>query len=118
MQNDKISKLIDKIMPCSSCIYAYKERGSSASDCPKCNYKEDLVDQIKQFARDEWVLSVEKIEKILYELANNQLRGVIKVVDKKGLMNTGWDDIESEGGALDFSIIAEAISFKMRERIG
>ena len=79
--------------------------------------KNQAIQQIKQFARDEWVLSVEKIEKILYELANNQLRGVIKVVDKKGLMNTGWDDIESEGGALDFSIIAEAINSKMREEI-
>jgi len=34
---------------------------------------------------------------------------VVKAVDKKGLINTDWDDIDSNGGSLDFNVIAKAI---------
>ena len=108
MQKDKISKLIDKIMPCSSCIYAYKERGSSASDCPKCNYKEDLVDQIKQYARDEWVLNTKQINYALKRVRFNEESILLDSVK------------DSERVILCGSVrkrLAKAIHTKMRERI-
>lgn len=49
------------------------------------------------------------IEKVLEKLTVIQTTAVIKAVNKKGLMNTGWDDIDREGGHLDFKVIAKAI---------
>jgi hypothetical protein len=41
-----IGKIIDNTMPCN-CIDAYKKRNLIAPDCPNCNYKEDLVENIR-----------------------------------------------------------------------
>jgi len=54
-------------------------------------------------------LSVNQISKVLYDLMQNQFKAVVKAVDKKGLINTDWDDIDSNGGSLDFNVIAKAI---------
>jgi len=54
-----------------------------------------------------------EIEKVLINLAEKQLQAVIRTVDKKGLMNTDWSDIESEGGSLDFKTIAHALVGKV-----
>jgi len=54
-------------------------------------------------------LSVNQISKVLYDLMQNQFKAVVKAVDKKGLINTDWNDIDSNGGSLDFNVIAKAI---------
>jgi hypothetical protein len=51
----------------------------------------------------------ERIENVMDNLAEKQLRATIKAVDKKGLMNTDWEDIDNEGGKIDFCVIAHAI---------
>ena len=62
------------------------------------------------------VASEEEIVKILEELATNQMKAVVKAVNKKGLMNTGWGDIDKEGGSLDFKVIAHALVGKIGQR--
>ena len=52
----------------------------------------------------------ERIESIIQELAINQHKAIIKAVNKKGLMDTNWNDIDKEGGHLDSKVIATAIA--------
>lgn len=55
-------------------------------------------------------LDVEEMIKVLKGLAEKQMKSIIQAVNKKGLMNTGWDDIDSQGGYLDFKVMCAAIS--------
>lgn len=75
-----------------------------------------MLDDIEKASTEKQDLSEEAVIKVLEDLANKQLSATIKAVDKKGLMNTDWCDIDAEGGALDFKIIAKAIVSKFTPR--
>lgn len=60
----------------------------------------------------------DEIVKILESLRDKQMSGIIKAVDKKGLMNTDWSDIDAEDGFITFESIAEAISNRLKQRAG
>ena len=62
--------------------------------------------------------SVEEIIKTIEELGLTQFKAIIRTVDKKGLMNTGWGDIDEEGGKLDFAVIAQAIHELIMSKYG
>lgn len=64
---------------------------------------------VDQCADKEIELDEQEIIKILEELGRKQTRAVIRAVDKKGLMNTGWDDIDQEGGSMSFEAIVKAL---------
>jgi len=57
------------------------------------------------------------IEAIILGIGKKQGDAVIKAVDKKGLMNTGWSDIENEGGCWDIKKLAQEI-YKNRKKLG
>ena len=57
------------------------------------------------------------IEAIILGIGKKQGDAVIKAVDKKGLMNTNWNDIETEGGCWDIKKLAQAI-YKNRKKLG
>ena len=42
---EELLGIITATMPCT-CIPAYKDRGMSAPDCPRCNYADDLADAL------------------------------------------------------------------------
>lgn len=56
------------------------------------------------------VPSVEEIKNTLHKLFSKQSKAIIDTVNKKGLLNTSWDDISSNGGgSMDISAIAQCI---------
>jgi len=69
-------------------------------------------DRLKQaLTEGKLVVPMSEVElfKVLQQLAQKQMDAVIKAVNKNGLAETDWDDIDSEGGVLDFKVMAEAI---------
>lgn len=58
------------------------------------------------------LLDEKKIIKTLEELAHKQMSSVVKAVNKKGIINTDWDDIDAEGGSLTFELIANTLVTK------
>lgn len=72
--------------------------------CPRCGgtVGKEKLESFKRLGREE-------IVKILEGLAHKQMSAIIKTVDEKGLLKTGWDDIDNNGGSLTFELIADAI---------
>lgn len=60
-------------------------------------------------------VSIEEIVIVMEKLAFKQLQSIHKTVEEKGLMNTGWGDIEKNGGSLDFNVIADAIAKDIKQ---
>ena len=56
------------------------------------------------------IVSEEEILKVLEEITYKQFDAIKNAVDKNGLMNTDWEQIDNEGGSIDFKTIAHAIA--------
>jgi len=75
----------------------------------KCDYWYEYNSAIDA-CRLASVVSEEEILKVLEEITYKQFDAIKNAVDKNGLMNTDWEQIDNEGGSIDFKTIAHAIA--------
>jgi len=93
-------------------ILAKDVEGLKDKVCWQSLERRNIIDEVLSLAKEvDELMIIRAFEK----LRDEQFKAIVKTVNKKGLANTDWPDIEEEGGSFEFSDIAKFILKELLE---